>query len=1010
MLFAAGDLDPTFSGDGVAQIGNTFAGRAATDVVALPGGKTFVTGITEGGPGSYRHVAYLARYNPNGTLDTTFSGDGRHTFDFGTGDDAEGRFLLVRPDGKIFVVGLAGDGSRTGRFILGVALLNANGTFDTTFGGGDGRVLVDVPDSDGDFIQGVALAPGNKIVGAVTEFGRGGFLAMRLNANGTPDTSFGGTGFVSLNPGPMEEHAHSVAVAPDGGVIVGGMRYLTGPDEFNNREYETALVKLRSDGHVDMTWGGGDGQVHGTFANDAFLDLAAAPGGKLVGAGNSGIARFNPDGSPDRSFNTDGKVPRGTATFRDIAVGADGKVYDLGQSARNATGQDSSFVIARLKADGFLDSTWDGDGTAVTNFLPGRDDPAAVALHADGKVSVAGETDPVETDFSLMTIVVAKYTSTGRLDTTFSGDGRTGADFGSVLREGAATAVQADGRVLVGGSETRANSSSRTGFGTDFFLARFTAGGSPDTSFSSDGRVTTDFGGGTEGIADVLVQPDGKILVLGQTRAVGRSDSDLALARYNANGTLDTTFSGDGKMVLGLGGNDAGAKLARRSDGDIVLSARTAGNSRGNSALVHLNPNGTLDTSFNGTGILYQNFGTAFALQADNKILLAGDGYSAAYPDGGVFLTRLNVNGTTDTAYGEGGRTAHYTFGNPEDDWVEAVGVTIQGGKALLLAEATFQHNARKGPALFRFNADGTIDSTFGGGDGKAAYEPSDEFTYWETPHAVALDPSGRVLIGATTRTYVEGDGVDQLHQVVYRLTSDGEPDAAFGTAGRRRIDAFVGDLRDLAVAPDGRPVVAGTYYIGDYEAGGIVAARLQAGGTSGGGGGGSGVELVGGELRVTGTAGNDTATVDLSGSEYVVTFNGATRRFASSSVTGIRLDGLGGADTLSVNTTVTLGATIIGGDGNDVLWGGSGPDTLDGGAGADQLRSRTGDDTLRGGIGNDLLTPGGGADRAFGDDGDDQFYARDNTAEAVLDGGAGTDRAQLDDNDPRTSIETLLA
>lgn len=266
-MFAAGDLDPSFGGDGIVQIGNSYAGRTGLDAVVLPDGKTFVVGVASGGTGATGQVAHLARYTTGGSLDTTFSGDGRMTFDFGDGGDAEAREVVVRSDGKIAVVGRAGTGPGTHASRLGMALLNSNGTFDTTFGGGDdGKVHVDVPGGDSDWVYSLSPASGNKLVAAVGFTSAGGdrFVAMRLNANGTPDTTFGGTGFVSLNPGPFTDHAHSAVVTADGGVLVGGMRYTT-DNGSGSGQYETALVKLRADGNLDTTWGGGDAQVYGTF-------------------------------------------------------------------------------------------------------------------------------------------------------------------------------------------------------------------------------------------------------------------------------------------------------------------------------------------------------------------------------------------------------------------------------------------------------------------------------------------------------------------------------------------------------------------------------------------------------------------------------------------------------------------------------------------------------------------------------------------------------------------------
>ena len=179
----------------------------------------------------------------------------------------------------------------------------------------------------------------------------------------------------------------------------------------------------------------------------------------------------------------------------------------------------------------------------------------------------------------------------------------------------AAVALQGDGRIVAVGRTEGA------GF-TYFALARYNPNGSLDTSFSGDGRQTTDLGGGA---AAVALQGDGKIVAVGGTSDA--AGANFGLARYNANGSLDPTFSGDGKQTTGFGGfSDRANGVALQGDGKIVV----AGHAGGDFALTRYNPNGSPDPTFSGDGRQATDFGgsdeaTGVAVQANGKIVVVGD-------------------------------------------------------------------------------------------------------------------------------------------------------------------------------------------------------------------------------------------------------------------------------------------------------------------------------------------------------------------------------------------------
>ena len=280
-----------------------------------------------------------------------------------------------------------------------------------------------------------------------------------------------------------------------------------------------------------------------------------------------------------------------------------------------------SRASAAMTVPGDLDSSFGVDGKRTTDF-GGADAATAVAVQGDGKIVVAGSSDG---NFAL-----ARYGADGALDPTFSGDGLVTTDLGGT-DAGQGVAIQTDGRIVVAGSS-----------GGNFALARYSAGGALDPSFSGDGLQTTDFGAADGGTA-VALQGDGRIVV------GGNSSESFALARYDTAGGLDPSFSGDGRQTTSFGGNDSLNDVAIRADGTIVAVGTHAGfNGRaGNFAVARYTPAGALDPTFNGGGTTTTDFGWSqstydsgegVAIQADGRIVVTG--YGAEQSQFGGYFTR----------------------------------------------------------------------------------------------------------------------------------------------------------------------------------------------------------------------------------------------------------------------------------------------------------------------------------------------------------------------------------
>src|SRR3990172_6011894 len=231
---------------------------------------------------------------------------------------------------------------------------------------------------------------------------------------------------------------------------------------------------------------------------------------------------------------------------------------------------------------GSPDPTFGVNGIVTTDFDNGSNDVGnAIALQPDGKIVVAGYGG------QFIGFTLARYNSDGSLDTTFDGDGKVAADFGSPYKAGlAALALQPDGKIIVAGQ-------SSNGSNNDFTLVRYNNDGSPDVSFGANGKVTTDFGNSDDFCYAVALQPDGKIVMAG--RSSNGNDFDFALARYNSDCSLDDAFGEAGKVIADFGA-DWGSAVVIQPDGRILVSAGPT--------LARYNSDGSLDTTFGQGGSL----------------------------------------------------------------------------------------------------------------------------------------------------------------------------------------------------------------------------------------------------------------------------------------------------------------------------------------------------------------------------------------------------------------------
>ncbi len=441
-----------------------------------------------------------------GDLDGSFGGSGYLTNDFfGSNEQVyavapmrDGRFVAV---GKVVGANAHATGSSEN---MAIARYLPNGTLDSSFGSG-GLVQIDV-DSASDEARTVRVMADNGVLvaGSLSTSSHADFGVVKLRADGSLDTTFGETdigstrkGYVRLDIAGVNFHdnGYAMAVQKDGRIVVAG----TTPvfhDGFNYSQ--VALARFTADGQIDTTFGDGDGVVildpffgaAGDVLATIALDQAGNPGadGRIVvggytfGRNCAFLARVAANGSVDTTFGSGGRVILADANTGGVRTGmsllysariaADGKIVALGQ------GGDRGMTVMRFSANGVLDTSFGNNGRSTIKISgPATyDTPAALALQGNGKLVAAGFTTSSATGSPHEDFFVGRWLANGAIDTGF-GDGGSKAVQVSTLDDGAyAVAIEPSGNILAGGSALRPGATQ-----PDFALLRLI--GDPDRIF-----------------------------------------------------------------------------------------------------------------------------------------------------------------------------------------------------------------------------------------------------------------------------------------------------------------------------------------------------------------------------------------------------------------------------------------------------------------------------------------------------------------------------------------------
>jgi uncharacterized delta-60 repeat protein len=392
-------------------------------------------------------------------------------------------------------------------------LLFAAGDLDSLFAGG--RIVRDLFGGN-DVGFAVTLQSDGKllIAGRAQSGGTTGndFALLRLNDDGSADTSFGAGGVVLTDMGSPADSACAVAVQSNGKIVVAGETRPTG------LSIDFALIRYNADGSLDTTFGAG---------------------GKVV---------------------TD--ISGGTDQARALSIMADGRIVVAGMGSVAGT---SRFAVARYTSAGQLDTSFDTDGKATSQYAPGSATAQSIVVLSDGSIIAAGSVYNFSTDAADFAAV--KYQSNGSLDAGFGAGGWAILDMGGNNDSAQSLLRQSDGKLVLAGYNQDSGSGA-----SDFALVRLNANGSLDASFGTGGRVVTDFGGDIDQAMAAALQSNGQIVVAGLATVDGVTS--FGLARYNAGGSLDSNFAG-GKVTVPVGLSDVANSMAIDSLGRIVLAGFT---------------------------------------------------------------------------------------------------------------------------------------------------------------------------------------------------------------------------------------------------------------------------------------------------------------------------------------------------------------------------------------------------------------------------------------------------
>ncbi len=415
-----------------------------------------------------------------------------------------------------------------------------------------------------------------------------------------------------------------------------------------------ATVSFSAPGDVDPTFGQNGAVIYHGLLNehDSSKGVAIQPDGKIVVVGYTFngetfdvlLLRCNNNGTLDNTFGTGGVVQYDYANQGDfgyaVAIQPDGKIVVVG-STYDISFFDQNVLVLRFNSNGTIDNTFGTNGVATYNGDNFEDTAYAVAIQQDGKIVIVGSTISISGGHD-DEVLVLRYNTDGTLDNTFGTGGVVKYDYANDADYGYGVAIQQDGKIVITGSSYHPT------YNDGLIVLRYNVNGTLDNTFGTGGIVRYDYQYADDRGYGVTIQSDGKVIVAGCT--FNGQNFDVLVLRYNSNGTLDSTFGGNGIVIHNgtANGDDYGRAVSIQADGRIVVVGESYNGTDFDVLVLRYNSNGTLDSTFGENGIVSYNgtandndYGLAVAIQTDGKIVITGSTYLYWPSNDDVLIVRL---------------------------------------------------------------------------------------------------------------------------------------------------------------------------------------------------------------------------------------------------------------------------------------------------------------------------------------------------------------------------------
>jgi uncharacterized delta-60 repeat protein len=802
-----GRLDLTFGTGGKIISNNSAPNVNVIDAVLQPDCKTLVLASAD-----YDHISrlVLVRYQTNGTPDSSFGTAGVVNAPlYQTGRKDFPNAFRLQPNGKILVCGNTLFDNGTKGFI---ARYNTDGSFDPTF---NSTGVLYIQDSAIYTIKNLALLPSGEMVLLSSYYTFGSELVLiKLNANGTRSTGFGTNGVATVNATDSYDPTYThIEIQADGKLLVGGNPYrytnLTGLNNF-------VLIRINANGTLDNTYGT-NGKLEldaGPAPEDDFGSMELQPDGKVVvcGTGQNDLQflytytlRITPNGTLDASYGTNGyqylnASANGFGSVGRIALQPDGKVLIAG-FAKNTSGN-YDITAVRLTSSGVPDGSFGAGGLAAYRLNAFGSYGIRPLLQSNGKVVLVG----FGGNGQRLSVTFSRLEANGQMDVALPSNGKIivpiGNESGSIA--GKNILVQPDQKIVnvctrsngfsVGLSLSRylPNGATDTSFGSggqcfldlpgyfyntyagllrngtisvvsDFYdfvkgrcigLFRFLPNGQPDSAFGSNGkRYITTNATSVNWVIHAAIQPDGKIVILSPEAAIGPQPDRTYILRLLANGDLDPTFNGTGKIELPDTANASFGHVMVQPDGKILLTYNSINAGQGYHAFLRrFSGNGTTDAGFNnGQSVATELDNPLMTMQPDGKILLA---------DRDSKIVRLTANGSFDASFDGNG------IAEPVYSLSELTSIQLQPDGKLLLGGHQYSSAGLLNFETVRILPNGQLDNAYGTNGISLIEAVPGKNNYGED---LALQAGGGILLTG----YTEDENMDYEDFTLIRLQNN---------------------------------------------------------------------------------------------------------------------------------------------------------------------------------------------------------------------------------------------